>query len=252
MNFGNFNQNKIENQLKSNQNFFDDYPEYIDEEKGLNSYQNRLNKRYNALIEYNKKIIQGKRILDIASHDGRWTFAALKAGANHVIGIEIVSSAVQLAIKNMKMHPEFQGKYEFIVANIDEEIMKFKEEKFDTIFCFGYLYHTLNQMQLIKEFKRLNPEHIIFDTHVSTSEKPVIELKKMQLKNPNAPIGKINVKLNNQILEGWPSKSALELMLEQIGYDYEYYDWFDQGINNWERLDDYKRRIRVTLVAKRK
>jgi len=252
LNFGNFNQNKIENPLKSHQNFFDDYPEYIDEEKGLNSYQNRLNKRYNALIRHNKKIIQGKRILDIASHDGRWTFAALKAGAKNVIGIEIVQPAVELAIKNMKMHPEFQGKYEFIEADINKEIMKFKEEKFDTIFCFGYFYHTLHQMHLIKEFQRLNPEHIIFDTHTSTLDKPVIELKKMKLKNPNAFIGRITVRLKNQILEGWPSKSALELMLEQIGYDYEYYDWFNQGINNWERLDDYKRRIRFTLVAKRK
>jgi len=40
-------------------NFFDEYSEFIDEEHGLNSYPNRLNKRYHALIDFNKNIIQG-------------------------------------------------------------------------------------------------------------------------------------------------------------------------------------------------
>ena len=48
----------------------------------------RLNSRYEAIIAKNADRLAGKRVLDIASHDGRWTFAALSAGAAHVTGAE--------------------------------------------------------------------------------------------------------------------------------------------------------------------
>ena len=54
-------------------NFFDQYPEFYREE-GVNSFPNRLNRRFEVLIENNKELIIGKKILDIASTDGRWTF----------------------------------------------------------------------------------------------------------------------------------------------------------------------------------
>ena len=233
-------------------NFFEENSEFVDEEYGLNSYLNRLNKRYNALIDFNKNIIQGKRILDIASYDGRWTYAALKVDAKNVIGIELLPSSVKQANKNMSRHPDLEGKYQFIVGNVETEIMKFEEGSFDTIFCFGYFYHTVNQMKLMQEFSRLNPDNIIFDTSVSKLEKPVILLRKTQIKNPNALRGKITPKLNDTIIEGWPSRSALEMMLTQIGYDYEYYNWHNQGIIEWEKLGDYKSGLRITLRAKRK
>lgn len=49
---------------------------------------NRLNERYNAIIDANKTIIKNSRILDLASHDGRWSFATLKSGSEYTLGIE--------------------------------------------------------------------------------------------------------------------------------------------------------------------
>ena len=62
--------------------FFDRYPRYLttsDSETQMGSA--RLNLRHTAIIESNLDAIRGRRILDIASHDGRWSFAALRAGA---------------------------------------------------------------------------------------------------------------------------------------------------------------------------
>lgn len=41
-------------------------------------------------------------LLDIASHDGRWSFAAYKAGAEYVAGIEARSQLTNLAYENMQ------------------------------------------------------------------------------------------------------------------------------------------------------
>jgi len=38
-------------------------------------------------IEQNREVFAGARVLDIASHDGRWSLAALESGAAHVIGV---------------------------------------------------------------------------------------------------------------------------------------------------------------------
>jgi predicted RNA methylase len=66
--------------------FFDDYPKfYTTSESGSH---NRINHRYRVLIHQHKQTINDSRILDIASHDGRWIFAAIKTGARHVLGRE--------------------------------------------------------------------------------------------------------------------------------------------------------------------
>lgn len=67
--------------------FFDDHPEFL-ETSSTAAGKDRLNLRHVAIIEEHCKILSGSRVLDIASHDGRWSFAALQAGATHVTGIE--------------------------------------------------------------------------------------------------------------------------------------------------------------------
>jgi len=230
--------------------FFDDFPKYIGGEYGLNSNLNRLNHRYLAIIESNKKIIQGKKILDIASFDGRWSFAALKEGAKHVTGIEILPRAIKRAIKNMNAYQIPQENYNFINGNVEEEILKIDEGSFDMVFCLGFFYHTLNNMKLLADIKRLNPKNIIFDTQISKSTQPIIQIKKEKV-DPGGSKEKYYVTRDGQMLVGLPSKSALELLITQIGYSYEFYDWINQGIDNWDELRDYKKGKRVTFTANR-
>ena len=48
----------------------------------------RLNWRCEILLTRNQEAINGKRILDLASHDGVFSYACLKLGASHVTGVE--------------------------------------------------------------------------------------------------------------------------------------------------------------------
>ena len=59
------------------QNFFDDYPRFR-ETSNVASSLDRLNFRYSHVIDRNRRLLEGKRVLDIASHDARFTFAALR------------------------------------------------------------------------------------------------------------------------------------------------------------------------------
>jgi hypothetical protein len=68
--------------------FAEEYPRFM-EVSELVPKPERMNERYEALFESNRDIFDGARVLDLASHDGRYSFAALKAGAVHVTGVEV-------------------------------------------------------------------------------------------------------------------------------------------------------------------
>jgi len=67
--------------------FFDDNPEFLETSTTASS-KRRLNLRHIGIIEENEEILRGSSVVDIASHDGRWSYAALHAGATHVTGVE--------------------------------------------------------------------------------------------------------------------------------------------------------------------
>ena len=215
-------------------NFFDKYTEFYDEDS-INPYPNRLNNRYTVLIEKNIEMIRDKKILDIGSHDGRWSFAAIKNGASHVLGIELKSSMVEKAKKNMKKYNIPEEKFSFISRDIFEEISKLKPKSFDTIFCFGILYHVYNHLQLFSELKRLNSKNLILDTDVITVKRPLIKLRPER---------------NQKALVGIPSQNAINLMLDFYGFQYDYVDWNNSGIEKWEKTMDYKNGSRVTCIIK--
>lgn len=229
-------------------NFFDNYPIFYTTSK-TKAFPNRLNNRYVALIESNKKLIENKSILDIASHDGRWSFAALKNGAKYVLGIEGREDLVNNAVNNMKNYQIPNDKFHFIAGDIHNEIKKLEPKSFDTVFCFGFFYHTMNHYDLLDQIRRLSPENLILDTVISKSKSSIIEVKE---EDSNVEMYAIkNAEYNNiNVLVGHPSKKAMELMLKNFGFEYQYYDWHDGRISDWKDLESYKNKGRVTLVAK--
>src|SRR5215217_6564807 len=94
--------------------FFEDYPRfYSTGDAGIQS-KPRLNVRYEAIFGENKDLFQGARVLDIASHDGRWSMAALACGAKSVVGIEARTDLVDHAVANLQHYGQDPGSFRFI------------------------------------------------------------------------------------------------------------------------------------------
>jgi len=222
--------------------FFDQFQEFYKTSK-TTATPNRLNTRYLALIHNNKIFLKNSSVLDLASHDGRWSFAALKNGAKNVMGIEARDYLVSNSFKNMSHYNIPKEKYNFITGDIFNEISKIRPNTFDIIFCFGFFYHTINHMQLLKEIKRLTPKYLILDTSISKFLEPIVLLREDDPNKESDAIG------NQTVITGLPSKTGLEKMLKNVGFSYEYYDWHDKGISNWESIEDYRDNLRVSLVA---
>lgn len=226
--------------------FFDSYPEFYKTSR-TNSAPNRLNSRYLALISSNTDIIRDCSILDLASHDGRWSFAAIKNGASKVMGIEARKELVEGSIENMKKYQVDEKKYLFIHGDVIDEIKTIQPNTIDTVFCFGYFYHTLNHFILLSEIRRIKPKSLILDTGISAFKESVIEVIEEDSEDPRMAVKCYD---NRYVLTGMPSKSALELMLRNMGFSFQYYNWNDGKIQNWYDIEEYRTGGRVSLVAK--
>jgi len=232
------------------QGFFDAYPQFFSSSETA-SAPDRLNQRYRALIEANQPIIEGKRILDLASHDGRWSFAASKAGAKYVFGVEARQHLVEAARRNVQACGVPAGAVEFKQGDLLAEMEKLGPGSFDTVFCFGFLYHTIDHMSVLRAISRLQPAHIVIDTWISSHPGCIIEVveeatgheSQAAIADPGTPM---------RALKGNLSKGALEMMVKAVGFPVlRYYDWRKAGIKRWNNLKAYYTGNRVTLVAGR-
>jgi len=228
-------------------NFFNSFPNFYETSETA-ATPNRLNYRYLALIDKNKDLIKNSTILDLASHDGRWSFAALKNGASKVIGIEGREEHVKNSYKNMEKYGIDKTKYQFIYGELFEEIKKIESNTIDVVLCFGIFYHIMNHALLLSEIKKLNPKYMILDTTGPITDRPIIRLFQEDPKNPSLAIKTSN--RNPTVLTGRPSIDAVKLMLKAEGFDFFYHDWHSMGITNWEDLEDYRIHMRTSVLVK--
>ena len=217
--------------------FFDEFPRFL-ETSETGPWLHRLNARYVALIQANQDLIRGARVLDLASHDGRFSFAALRAGAARVVGIEHDPRLVQKAEENLAFYDVPRRDYDFIAGDMFEHIRSV--ESCDIVFCFGILYHINEHMRLLTELAEFDAQTIIFDTNVSLAEGAVIELRSPLAGSP-PPVG--------SQLEGWPSRSALEAMWSSLGWTFDYFDWPGSGLADHSKLGDYAAGRRISAVV---
>jgi hypothetical protein len=217
--------------------FFEQFPRFL-ETSETGPWLDRLNARYLGLIHANRELISGARVLDLASHDGRFSFAALQNGAARVVGIEHEPHLVSKANENMEQHGIDPDRYEFVLGDMFERIPE--TEPCDIVFCFGILYHINDHMRLLQTLAEFEPRTVIIDTNVSHIERAAIEIRAPVAGNP-PPVG--------AQLEGWPSKAGLDAMLSSFGWTFEYFDWPGSGLVDSEKMQDYRVGRRMTVIV---
>ena len=218
--------------------FFDSFPRFVDT-SATGPWKDRLNARYVALIHSNRELLRDARVLDLASHDGRFTFAALQNGASKVVGIELDHLLHREAIANFELYGAPPERYDFVLGDILERLDDV--EPFDVVFCFGVLYHLTDHMRLLSAIAAREPEYLIIDTHVSGLDGAVIELFSARGATP-PPAG--------STLHGRPTAAALESMMSYFGWTVEYYDWSTSDLASIEHMDGYKTGTRVTMLVR--
>ena len=202
--------------------FFSKYPQFFSSSP-VGNWPLRLNARYEVIIEQNRQALQGARVLDIASHDGRWAFAELEAGAEHVTGIEVRPELLDAAEKNMKALGMGRHRYCFEIGDVFERSDVFKR-KYDVVMCLGFLYHTARHEELFDLIRQTHAKLVVVDTGVSKVAGNFLEVRQDVVDHPAMGDSTTGV-VGGKILVARPTRGAVQMMLGNFGYQVTEVDW---------------------------
>ncbi|MGH3335950.1 MAG: class I SAM-dependent methyltransferase [Nocardioides sp.] len=203
--------------------FFDQFPRFYESSETA-THEGRLNLRHQAMFGDNLDIFEGARVLDIASHDGRWSFAALRAGAASVVGVEGRPELVDNANETFEQYDVDPARYRFVAGDLFHSLAK-EPGEFDVVLCLGFLYHTLRYNELFARIRQFNPKHLIIDTQVALGQHLGIRLRVEEAAVQSNAIAD-DYSHDGRVLTGRPTANGLELMASVYGFELERYsDW---------------------------
>jgi Methyltransferase domain len=222
-------------------NFFDRYDRFYTTSQ-IGNWPLRLNTRYRAIIGGNERHLRRRRVLDIASHDGRWSFAAVQAGCAHVTGIEARPRLVEQANQTFRDYGVDPDRYHFVIGDVFDELA---EQKADTVLLLGIYYHVNRHVDLARLVSGTGATVIILDTRILPgNEGALIRLVEESTTSEASGIGD-----SETIVVGHPSRAAIEMIFGRFGFSVEEVDWSEQPKD--ATLHDYNSGNRSTFVLQR-
>ncbi|MCW2795177.1 class I SAM-dependent methyltransferase [Nocardioides sp.] len=198
--------------------FFDEFPHFYDSSE-TSAFQWRLNLRHEAIVAENQGILAGARVLDIASHDGRWSAAALHGGAASVLGIEARPELVARSVENMQRSGLEASTFEFVEGDVFR-VLAAPPEDIDVVFCLGFFYHTLRHHELFARMRQTQARHLVIDTEVHPGDEPVIRVGKEFVHRQGNAVGD-EFSFGDTVVTGRPTPSALADLAAGHGYRLE-------------------------------
>lgn len=197
--------------------FFDDHPEFLETSTTAAS-RGRLNLRHLAMIDHHRDVLEGARVLDIASHDGRWTFAALEAGAAHVTGVEGRTDLVENARRTLAAKGVDASRYDFVTGDV-HDVLTQGVGQMDVVMCLGFLYHTLRYPELLAGIRATGARHVIVDSKVSPNTNRSIVRVISNPREIQSMAVEDRFSHNGKSLVGIPNARAIRQMLRMYGYE---------------------------------
>lgn len=228
--------------------FFESYPRFYWTSSTAPTTA-RLNLRYEAMIAENRDIFAGASVLDLASHDGRWSLAALATGARSVIGIEARPDLVKVAGENLDAYGYGADRVRFVTGDVHEVLSTQKFEA-DVVLCLGFLYHTLRYNELLDGIRRTGARHLIIDTFSPYMMEPVPNVNVITEDAEEEGKAAADAYTHEQsVLVGLPNLAAIRTMVGAYGYRVERLsDWAGLMRDNprTENCGDYVNQTRIT------
>lgn len=199
----------------------------------------RLNERHRRIVAPLVPQIAGARVLDLAAHDGRWSYAFAAAGAAQVVGIEGRQDLIDrfahfpqsdfAARVTLRCDDIFDGMEQAIAAG----------ERFDVVAVLGILYHVMDHFRLFRLVRALGPRLVIVDSEFALRPGPVIVLGRERTDKVLNSIPQIEGQ--DRALIGIPSFPAMDAIADALDYSFEWLDWSDLPADRRAPVADYFR-----------
>ncbi len=205
----------------------------------------RLRHRYEAIIGKNRDLFRNARVLVIHSGDGRWCYAALDAGAAHVVGVENERAQVEVARNIFARLGVDPKSYEFVTGEILAALRPFGPGSFDLVLCQDFA-KLPDPHLFFQRLRRLQPKHIILDTAIIAGKVPMISFK---LKDPDRAGS--NPAARSAAIRAVPNHELIRILCDYFDFRWRLIDWRGLGIADWTGVHDYEGDRHRTYVLDR-
>ena len=197
----------------------------------------RLSERHKRIVDANREYFEGKRVLDLGSHNGRWTYAALKAGASFALGIEGRGELIDNGMAEFKDYG--QDRVQFAQGNVYDAVSicsSLGYEIFDTVLCLGLIYHVSDHYRLLRVMRAFNPNAIIIDGSFVKDAKPLVRFKVEDANDPAMGLGEGET---GKAIAGVASLGLLRRACEISGYVPNEVPWRAEDTEYPDPVKDY-------------
>lgn len=224
-----------------------------------------LNSRVDVLLGGNEDAIKGKRVLDIASHIGTFSYAALQMGADFVHGVDTEEAFTLKSIDLFENQGILPIHYKFETRDLFEYLENLEPNSFDTILCFGILYYTADPYYALSLLRRAARECVLLDTftayyaalqgkdaeeiypHVKnkTMELPMMLVSLTQPGKGDYRLPRSFTYKNKSLsLTSYPTQTLLEIWLHALNTRFTLLDWspYIQKPCSWRKLRTQKQK----------
>jgi SAM-dependent methyltransferase len=205
-----------------------------------------LNARVDNLLVNNQDAIKGKRVLDMASHIGTFSYAALQLGADFIQGVDTEKRTVVKCGELFEAQMVDRQKYKFEVRDAFELLENSPENSWDTILCLGMLYYTTEPLRLLKLMQKAARDCILLDTFTAayaaiqgkdalgihplmtddTLKLPMLITSRTQADKKDYQLPESFEYNGKQLsLTTFPTQPLLEIWFESLNMNFQLIDW---------------------------
>lgn len=211
----------------------------------------RLKARTRHIVDANRDAIEGRRVLDIAANNGRWSYAAAAAGARSVVSIEGRQERIddahryfdELGVRE-RIETNQGDMYEFL-RTFRDDVRAGKAEAVDSVFCLGIYYHIMDHQGLLRAMTALEPETIIIDSGFVRSFRNSVHV---QTEDPRDHLNALAVYPGQKAEPvGFVSLGLMIQMAWNVGYSCTPVLWDPATLENRPCVQDYMMGLRYTL-----
>lgn len=191
---------------------------------------------FEPLLSVTGGSLRGRRVLDLGCGPGFWSLAAVEAGADFVLGVDLKREYIEQAELVFEAKGIDRARYRFQSGNLLTDELP---HDFDTVLCLGVMDQLNRPVELFELMRTAGADLIVIDTQVSRARQSIFEVSRLYSTRDVADDGMVLI----------PSRQAVADLAKRCDFETVA---LSLNMTDNAGMDDYRRERRCAFICSRR